>query len=44
MLLRFLKEFSQCCEVYINGIKKAPTAEALMRSRYSAFAQKKQII
>ena len=33
-----LKEFSQCCEVYINGIKKAPTAEALMRSRYSAFA------
>jgi SEC-C motif-containing protein len=36
-----LKGFSQCCEVYINGIKKAPTAEALMRSRYSAFATQK---
>ena len=33
-----LKEFSQCCEGYIKGIKKAPTAEALMRSRYSAYA------
>jgi SEC-C motif-containing protein len=33
-----LKEFNECCKVYLNGIKKAPTAEALMRSRYSAFA------
>ena len=30
--------FEDCCETYIKGIKKAPTAEALMRSRYSAFA------
>jgi SEC-C motif-containing protein len=30
--------FQECCEPFINGIKNAPTAEALMRSRYSAFA------
>ena len=30
--------FQDCCEPYIKGIKNAPTAEALMRSRYSAFA------
>jgi len=30
--------FENCCEPYIKNIKKAPTAEALMRSRYSAFA------
>jgi SEC-C motif-containing protein len=29
--------FENCCQPYINGILKAPTAEALMRSRYSAF-------
>lgn len=29
--------FQDCCEPYIKGIKKAPTAEALMRSRYCAF-------
>jgi SEC-C motif-containing protein len=28
--------FSQCCEPFIKG-KNAPTAEALMRSRYSAY-------
>jgi SEC-C motif-containing protein len=27
-----------CCQVYLKGIEKAPTAEALMRSRYSAYA------
>jgi SEC-C motif-containing protein len=32
------KEFSQCCEPYLKGDAKAPTAEALMRARYSAFA------
>jgi len=32
------KSFSQCCAPYIEGAK-APTAEALMRSRYSAFAK-----
>lgn len=31
-------KFSDCCEPYITGAKKAPTAEALMRSRYSAYA------
>jgi SEC-C motif-containing protein len=30
--------FQNCCEPYIRGIKNAPTAETLMRSRYSAFA------
>lgn len=30
--------FENCCEPYIKGSKNAPTAEALMRSRYSAFA------
>lgn len=30
--------FENCCQPYINGILKAPTAEALMRSRYTAFA------
>lgn len=30
--------FAECCEPYIKEIKKAPTAEALMRSRYAAYA------
>jgi len=32
------KSFKDCCEPYIKGLEKAPTAEALMRSRYSAYA------
>ena len=32
------KNYSECCEVFIKGTKKAPTAVALMRSRYTAFA------
>lgn len=32
------KAFKECCEIYINGIQNAPTAEALMRSRYAAYA------
>ena len=32
------KQFKDCCEPYIKGQKNAPTAEALMRSRYSAYA------
>ena len=32
------KSFHDCCEPYIQCLKKAPTAEALMRSRYSAYA------
>lgn len=30
--------FENCCEPYLKNINKPPTAEALMRSRYSAFA------
>ncbi len=29
--------FAHCCELYIKGKEKAPTAESLMRSRYSAY-------
>lgn len=32
------KTFENCCNIYIKGIQKPETAEALMRSRYSAFA------
>lgn len=32
------KPFSECCEPYLKGAKKPPTAEALMRARYSAYA------
>ena len=34
------QEYSQCCEPFIEGVKHAPTAEALMRSRYTAFVKK----
>lgn len=30
--------YAQCCEPFHNGRAWPPTAEALMRSRYSAFA------
>ena len=29
--------YSECCEPYITGAKNPPTAEALMRSRYTAY-------
>lgn len=32
------KPFAYCCEPFVQGQKPAPTAEALMRSRYTAFA------
>ncbi|MES2543274.1 MAG: YchJ family metal-binding protein [Bacteroidota bacterium] len=32
------KGFEDCCDLYIKGIQKAPTAEVLMRSRYAAYA------
>lgn len=32
------KIFSDCCQPIIEGFKKAPTAEAVMRSRYSAYS------
>jgi SEC-C motif domain protein len=31
-----LKESTECCDLYISGRQIAPTAEALMRSRYTA--------
>ncbi|MDR3146171.1 MAG: SEC-C domain-containing protein, partial [Treponema sp.] len=31
--------YAECCEPYLRGIEKPPTAEALMRSRYSAYAE-----
>ncbi len=31
--------YSACCEPFIKGAKDAPTAEALMRARYSAYAK-----
>jgi len=34
------REYPDCCEPYIAGRAKAPTAEALMRSRYSAYAER----
>ncbi len=29
--------YSDCCELYITGQQKAPSPQALMRSRYSAY-------
>lgn len=34
------KLFTQCCGVYLQGQLSAPTAEKLMRSRYSAYCLK----
>lgn len=31
------KSYKDCCEVYLKGSQKAPIAETLMRSRYSAY-------
>jgi len=33
------KPFAVCCDPYLQGRKAAPTAEALMRSRYTAFCK-----
>jgi SEC-C motif-containing protein len=32
------KSYTECCGPYLSGAALPPTAEALMRSRYSAFA------
>jgi SEC-C motif-containing protein len=32
--------YETCCEPFISGSQKAPTAEALMRSRYTAYTQR----
>lgn len=29
--------YERCCDIYISGEKAAPTAEVLMRSRYTAY-------
>lgn len=34
------KESVECCVPYMSGDKEAPTAEALMRSRYSAYVDR----
>ena len=31
--------YAECCQPYIAGAKNAPTAEALMRSRYTAYVE-----
>lgn len=33
------KEFDSCCGIYLSGLASAPTAEALMRSRYTAYTK-----
>ena len=33
------RTYMECCEPYIKGMKDAPTAEALMRSRYTAYVE-----
>jgi SEC-C motif-containing protein len=33
------RPYSDCCEPYISGKAQPPTAEALMRSRYSAYVE-----
>ena len=33
------RDFGDCCAPYIRGEQTAPTAEALMRSRYSAYVE-----
>jgi SEC-C motif-containing protein len=32
--------YTDCCELFHNGLQLAPTAEVLMRSRYSAYVLK----
>lgn len=33
------KDYVECCGVFITGTEHAPTPEALMRSRYTAFTE-----
>ncbi|MCB1110431.1 MAG: SEC-C domain-containing protein [Chlamydiia bacterium] len=33
------KDYKQCCGLYIEGNEDAPTPEALMRSRYTAYTR-----
>ena len=34
------KDYQDCCSPIITGAERAPTAEALMRARYTAYTQK----
>ena len=34
------RDAAECCEPFLSGAQAAPTPEALMRSRYSAFCTK----
>jgi SEC-C motif domain protein len=36
---RSKKQYANCCEAYLTGTAVAPTAEALMRSRYTAYCK-----
>ncbi len=36
------KNYSECCSAYLDRRKFAPSAEALMRSRYSAYVLKRE--
>jgi SEC-C motif domain protein len=36
------KEFRECCGRYLDGGAAAPTAEALMRSRYTAYTLQRE--
>lgn len=33
------QEYSKCCDLYTSGLQLPSTAEALMRSRYTAYTQ-----
>lgn len=33
------KHYTDCCQPYLDGLSAAPTAEALMRSRYTAYSK-----
>ncbi|HNW91757.1 MAG TPA: YchJ family protein [bacterium] len=35
------REYADCCQPYLDGTAAAPTAEALMRSRYTAYTMAK---
>lgn len=34
------KTYAECCQPYLEGTSNAPTAEGLMRSRYTAYVKK----
>lgn len=34
------RDYADCCQLYIEGKESAPTAEAVMRARYTSFAVK----